>query len=76
MEIYDVVTKFIGPIEPVGETREDDRRWGNLKQMTLLVDKLMGDISRVVPYQKRVEFSMKRAGGYAHEFINDIKNAD
>lgn len=73
MELYDVVIKLIGPIYPVGETREDDRRFENLKTMTALVDKLISDIDIVANANKsRHEASMKRAGVFADKFLDAL----
>ncbi len=73
MELYDVVTKLIGPIKPIGETGEDNKRFENLKAMTELVDKLLTDIDDVAYDNKdRQEYSMKRAGEYASSFYKQI----
>lgn len=72
MDIYEVVTKLIGPIHPVGETGKDNERFENLKVMTDLVDKLLTDISKVITNKNRVEYSMKRAGEYADKFFTNI----
>lgn len=69
MEIYDVVIKLIGQIDPVGETRADEERYKNLVAMTKLVDRLLSDIDDVAHYNKdRAEFSMKKAGQFANSF--------
>jgi hypothetical protein len=72
MELYDVVTKLIGPIQPVGETNEDEKRFKNLTVMTHLIDELLFDISRVSSQKSRQEFSLKKAGEFASRFLSDI----
>jgi len=72
MEIYDVVTKLIGVVEPVGETNEDDRRYENLQTLIDLTEKLLFDIGQTSNYRNRVEFSMKRAGDYAKDYLNEV----
>ena len=72
MEIYDVVTKLIGPVKPVGETNADNERFENLSNMCDLVDKLLTDIDDVGMQQDRHEFSRKRAGEYASKFLTRI----
>ncbi len=69
MEIYDVVKKLVGPISPVGGTNTDDERFENLKVMTELVDKLITDISNVSAYEYSHEYSSKRAGEFARDFL-------
>ena len=72
MDIYDIVTKLVGPINPVGESYEDDRRLKNLEEMITLVDKLVFDIDRVSVERERVEYSRKRAGVAAYRFLHDL----
>lgn len=73
MNVYDVVIKLIGPIEPIGETNTDNNRFENLKAMTELVDELLTDIDTVVYLNKdRSEYSRKRAGQFASEFYKKI----
>lgn len=73
MTIYDVVYKVVGEIEPIGETNEDNRRFDNLRAMTHLVNLLITDIDAMAYRNKdRVEFSMKRAGKFADEFLTKI----
>jgi hypothetical protein len=69
IEIYEVVKKLIGEIDPIGETHTDDVRFGNLKIMTDLVDKLLTDIDSIgYNYKDNHQFSMKRASSFAQEF--------
>ena len=41
INMYEVVTKLVGPINPVGETRRDAERLENLKVMGELVGALI-----------------------------------
>jgi hypothetical protein len=66
---YEIVKKIVGPINPVGETNEDDRRFENLMVMTSLVDKLLTDIDTVGMEKTREEYSRKRAGEFADKFL-------
>jgi hypothetical protein len=70
--LYDVVTKLIGPIRPVGETNTDDERYENLKVMTELIDSLLTDVDRIISCKERNEYSMKRAGEFADKFFHEI----
>lgn len=47
MDIYEVVKKLVGEIDPVGETNTDNQRFENLKTLTELIDKLLTDVDRV-----------------------------
>ena len=57
MEIYDVVKKLVGKIDPIGETNTDNQRFENLKVMTELVDNLLTDIACVRMEKGRHEYS-------------------
>jgi len=72
MDVYEVATKLIGPVRPVGETNIDNERFDNLKVMTELVDRLLKDIDDVASWKGRAEFSMNRAGKYADDFYTRI----
>lgn len=77
MEIYEIVKKLVGEINPVGETNEDDKRMGNLRVMMKLVEKLVSDIDCVAYDKNKVEYSIKRAGEYADNFLRkDLRIAE
>jgi len=72
INVYDVVKKLIGPIEPVGESHTDAKRMENLEKMTALINQLLADVDQVIPFKDRVEFSMKRAGEHASKFFDRL----
>ena len=70
IDIYEVVNKLVGPIEPVGETNTDNERFENLENMTALLDCLMADVADIARFNKdREEYSMNKAGKHAHSFF-------
>ena len=78
MTTYDVITKLIGSINPVGQTEVDEIRFKNLLVMTSTVELLIRDIDAVA-YDNRnsKEFSVKRSANFASKFLKDdlgIKN--
>ena len=73
IDVYEVVKKLIGEIDPVGETRADERRLENLQKLTSLVYALLSDIREVAIYnESRAEFSMSKAGKEARKFLNRL----
>ena len=74
-DVFDVVMKLIGPIHPLGESREDKHRLDNLRQLATLVDKLLNEISSVTFHAKREEASMKEIGIYATMFMDDLRES-
>ena len=72
INVYEVVKKLVGEINPVGETNIDDRRFENLKVMTELVDELLMDIADMgVRCFNNHQYSMKKASDFAINFLNE-----
>jgi len=70
MEIYDIVKKLVGNINPIGKTEIDEKRFENLKILCHLVNQLVIDIDNVsYENRKAQEFSIKRASDYASNFL-------
>ena len=72
LNVYEVVNKLIGEITPVGETNEDAKRFENLEQIIILIEKLVWEIEKISEYENRVEYSMKKIGKRASEFRNEL----
>lgn len=73
INVYEVVKKLIGPINPIGSTETDEMRFENLKSTTELVDALLTDIDAVQYVNKDCcEFSRKKAADFAEQFFNQI----
>ena len=69
MEMYDIVKKLIGEVQPIGETNTDNTRYENLEVLTDLTEKLLTDIFSVGDGRFSHEFSLRRAGQYAASFL-------
>jgi hypothetical protein len=74
MELHEIVKKLVGEINPVGASHIDSQRFENLKTLISLVDALLNDIDYVSTFQGRQEASLKKAGLFADDFLNDISN--
>ena len=71
MEIIDIVRKLTGPIDPVGETHTDDKRFENLQARLELMRELHKEIDEVATYNKgRQEYSMSRAGKECDKYLD------
>lgn len=68
LTIKEVVEKLIGNINPIGDTTQDEIRFGHLKNTCDLVDELISDIADVAN-RKSDEFSVKKAAEYASKRI-------
>jgi hypothetical protein len=71
-EVYDVVKKLIGEVQPVGDSSADEFRMRNLKVMTDLVERLLADIVRVALQAGRQESSVRQAGKFAERVLAEI----
>jgi len=73
INVYEVVKKLVGEINPVGETNTDKRRFENLKVMIDLVDELLLDISDMgFRYRNNYQDSMKKASNSANNFLDNV----
>lgn len=71
MELYDVVMRLNGQIEPAGDTRLDADRLENLKSLCNLVWRLVSDIDDVAMSAGEHMASVKAAKDCATEFLRD-----
>ena len=74
MSIEQIIEKLVGNINPVGETNTDEVRFENLITMCGVVQELIGKIEDVAKEKDRYEYSIKKAGNYAHDFLCELKN--
>jgi len=74
LSVLDVAQKLIGPIDPVGESRTDEKRFQNLKQHCELIELLVQEVEVVAMNQTRVEHSMRKAGEFAAHYLRDLGN--
>jgi hypothetical protein len=72
LTVTEVVEKIIGKVDPVGETNADNERLENLKALCELTQNLLEKI-KMIAYKniEAKEFSVKRAGEYATEFMKE-----
>jgi hypothetical protein len=71
--IYDVTKRLCGMIEPQGATSVDAVRLDNLTDTIDLTERLIEDIIMVALHKDRFEFSMKKAGEKADNFISGLR---
>jgi hypothetical protein len=71
MTVYDVVKKLIGPIGPIGDSREDMTRCNNLIDTLALVDALLEDIIAVSRARNLPMPSMQTAGKHAFDWCKE-----
>jgi uncharacterized protein related to proFAR isomerase len=67
--VYEVIMKLVGPVNPVGDSTVDEPRYVNLQRMCEVVDLLVRDIDRVGMMRGDHQYSVKRAGEYASNYL-------
>ena len=72
--IYDVVKRLCGFIDPVGDASVDETRMLNLKDTMKLVDGLVDDIIEVSKNSDRHEHSMNEMGKLSFDFLKELRN--
>jgi len=75
LELSEIVMALVGPVQAVGETREDERRLVNMKVLTGLVDVLLFEINRATRDAGRAEYSMRVIGKHAMDFLAEVHAA-
>ncbi len=70
MELKEIVLKLTGPVEPVGETHTDNARYENLKKLIEVAKEIHMVIDGIAENENRQEFSMKRAGKEASDYLD------
>jgi len=73
MEIYDVVKKLTGEIEPVGSSHIDKERFENLKVMVSLLNEILTDLECIrYDNQNMQEDSIKQCVKCIEDFYKYI----
>ena len=72
MDVYEVVKRLVGPINPLGETNADNIRFGNLKVLCELVNDLVSDIDEIGLHRRgRTGAGVKRAVEFSDNFLKN-----
>ncbi len=73
MEIYDVVKKLVGSIDPVGSSHIDKEAFENLKVMIQLMDDIHTDLDNILYENKNMhEQSIKDSIEYINKFFDSL----
>lgn len=75
MRVYDVVTKLIGPVEAIGDSREDQQRLSNLAELIDLIDELLQDVSYASRTADDYRASMKAIGEKAKTYLDGLSQS-
>ena len=75
MELYEVVMKLVGPVQPIGSHGEDMARLENIRNLTELIDRLLYEVDAAAKYAARSEASMAAIGIHALNFLTEVKDA-
>lgn len=73
MELYEIVKKLVGNIEPYGDSNIDEQRLSNINNHIILTQALIRDLVDVAEFKNRLEFSIKKLGTVAYDGLEEIK---
>ena len=73
--VADIMRKFIGPIEPTGGHVVDMVRLKNLETLLDVMDTFTNDIIRLKQYKHTHQYSMKKIGEKADEYLSETLDA-
>lgn len=71
-DVASVVNRLVGPVEPIGETSADEKRYKNLLHLIDVVDDLVGQLRRIERYADRPEYSIGKIGLRARSFLSEL----
>ena len=73
MDLYDIAMKLIGPVQPTGDNGKDLVRLENMKTLTVLIDKLLGQvIDAAETGVDSHEASVRAIGQHAQNFLRAL----
>ena len=73
MNVYEVVKKLIGEIEPVGDSRIDEKRLQNLRTFSAVAEDMLCDLKKVSSFKGRPEYSVNQSGKFAKDALEYFK---
>lgn len=72
MTTVDVVKKLVGPINPIGDSGEDARRYENIVHMSKVIEELVREMEYVVHSNRHAyEGSVRKSADFAEKFLKD-----
>lgn len=74
MDIYEIVKKLIGNIEPCGDSQIDEEHYKNLIEHIYLVDDLIESIVFVSKYKDSDEGSVRELGVRAYTELMELRD--
>lgn len=73
MTFYELITKLVGPIQPLADHSRDQVRLKNLKDMTELISEIIRDIHVAALHADSHAASVKAIGVYAKAFLTELR---
>ena len=72
--IIKIIDALNGSVKPIGETNADNKRFDSLKALEEIINCLLDDIQVLIPNRNSYEYSVKRAGNEAVEYLQEVRN--
>ena len=68
-QLAQILLRLNGEVQPIGETNADDKRFNDLIRLQETLDILLDEVYFVCEYADYYEFSRKRAGNQAIDWL-------
>jgi hypothetical protein len=72
MTHYEIITKLIGPIQPIGDSNADEKRRANMETMLSLIEDLVADVRDIANSPPSHEASVQSLRGTAMLFMRGL----
>ena len=72
IELYDIIKKLTGSLEPIGETNYDAKVLKNLEELETALIPIITDLVETAKEEEKVEASMQKCGKKAKEILEKI----
>ena len=69
IELYDIIKKLTGSLEPIGETNYDAKVLKNLEELETALIPIITDLVETAKEEEKVEASMQKCGKKAKEIL-------
>ncbi len=73
MNIYEIVMKLIGPVQPTGHHYQDIENSNNMQKLIDLTEQLIFEISLSTVFAEKRKTSVKKIGVQAQDFFKRLK---
>ncbi len=72
LPLLEITQRLIGPITPLGDSSQDEKRLANVNELITLTEALIAEINNLVHYADSHEMSVRVIGAKAKKFMDNL----